>query len=45
MIFNLFLIIYAFKQRDLMSLYDTITPSKVSEKSRYYKKFYSTENL
>ena len=45
MIFNLFLIIYAFKQRDLMSLNDTITSSKVSKKSRYFKKFYSDENL
>ena len=45
MIFNLFLIIYAFKQRDLMSLDDTITSSKVSKKSTYFKKFYSAENL
>ena len=45
MIFNLFLIIYAFKQRDLMSLDDTITSSKVSKKSRYFKKFYFAENL
>ena len=28
-----------------MSLYDTIAPSKVSKKSRYFKKFCSTENL
>jgi len=45
MIFNLFLIIYAFKQRDLMSLYDTIMFSKVSKNSRYFKKFYSSENI
>ena len=45
MIFNLFLIIYAFKQRDLISLYDTIMFSKVSKNSRYFKKFYSTENI
>ena len=45
MIFNLFLIIYDFKQSDLMSLHDTIISSKVSKKSRYFKKFCSTENL
>ena len=38
MIFNLFLIIYAFKQRDLISLNDTIISSNVSKKSRYIKK-------
>ena len=38
MIFNLFLIIYDFKQSDLISLHDTITSSKVSKKSRYFKK-------
>ena len=34
-----------FKKRDLMSLDDTITSSKVSKKLRYFKKFYSAENL
>ena len=38
MIFNLFLIIYDFKQRDLISLNDTIISSNVSKKSRYIKK-------
>ena len=38
MIFNLFLIIYDFKQSDLISLHDTIISSKVSKKSRYFKK-------
>ena len=33
MIFNLFLIIYDFKQSDLISLHDTITSSKVSSHS------------
>lgn len=28
-----------------MSLYDTIVFSKVSKKLRYFKKFYSTENI
>ena len=45
MIFNLFLIIYAFKKRDLISLNDTIISSNVSKKSRYFKKFYSAENI
>ena len=45
MIFNLFLIIYDFKQSDLISLHDTIISSKVSKKSRYFKKFYSAENI
>ena len=36
MIFNLFLIIYVFKQRDLMSLNDTITSSKVSKKIKVF---------
>ena len=38
MIFNLFLIIYVFKQSDLMSLNDTIISSKVSKNQGILKK-------